>query len=343
MARETIRHQLGTDEKYTRVCDDNKNLLDEFVEYLQSVGRSELTIKGYVSDIKILYCWALEYNSNKFFIDFGKRDFMKYQNYLLNTLKLSSNRIRRQRSSMSSMANYVENMMDDIYPNFRNIVNKLEAPAKQMVREKTILEDEQCQQLLDYLIENKKYQMAVAFALGLSSGRRKAEIPRLKVSHIKEEYLKYGSLYKTPEKIKTKGKGGGKYIYVYILKTKFKPYFDLWMEERKRLGVPEDMDEMFVVKRKGEWVSAPISTFDSWAIKFSEVLGVDFYWHSLRHAFTTEMVKNNIPASVIKDIISWESTDMVDLYTDIDVDDKLGEYFGEEGIKKVESKGLSDL
>ena len=268
---------------------------------------------------------------------------MKYQNFLLNTLKLSSNRIRRQRSSMSSMANYVENMMDDVYPNFRNIVNKLEAPAKQLVREKTILEDEECQKLLDYLVENKMYAQACAFSLGLSSGRRKAELIRLKVSYIKDEYLKYGSLYKTPEKIKSKGKGGGKYIFVYIIKNKFKPYFDLWMEERTRLGVPEDIDEIFVNKRNGVWEPAKISLLDSWAMKFSEILDIDFYWHSTRHAFTTEMVKNNVPASVIKDIVSWESTDMVDLYTDIDVDDKLGEYFGEEGIKKVESKSLSDL
>ena len=185
--------------------------------------------------------------------------------------------------------------------------------------------------------------LIMIFSLGLSSGRRKAELIRLKVSYIKDEYLKYGSLYKTPEKIKSKGKGGGKYIFVYIIKNKFKPYFDLWMEERKRLGVPEDIDEIFVSKRNGVWEPAKISLLDSWAMKFSEILDIDFYWHSTRHAFTTEMVKNNVPASVIKDIVSWESTDMVDLYTDIDVDDKLGEYFGEEGIKKVESKSLSDL
>lgn len=34
---------------------------------------------------------------------------------------------------------------------------------------------------------------------------------------------------------------------------------------------------------------------------------------------------------------------MVDIYTDIEIDDRLGDFFGEEGIKAIQKKGLGDL
>ena len=180
--------------------------------------------------------------------------------------------------------------------------------------------------------------------------RRKSELLRIKKDWINDENLMYGSLYKTPEKIKTKGAGvTGKLLNVYILKSKFKPYYDLWMEERKRLGVPEDIEDLFVTKGKAdengnrEWKAITTSTLDYWASKFSKFLEVDFYWHCMRHQFTTALLKAKIPSSVVQNIIGWSSGDMVNLYNDTDMDDELGEYFGEGGIKEVETKGLNDL
>ena len=82
---------------------------------------------------------------------------------------------------------------------------------------------------------------------------------------------------------------------------------------------------------------------DGWKDNFSRFLGKDFYWHSLRHYFTTMLVKNNIPTNVIQDIINWESADMVTLYTDISADENIGKYFDENGIKQVETKSFNDL
>nr|HPI98396.1 hypothetical protein [Synergistales bacterium] len=66
-------------------------------------------------------------------------DIIKYQNHLLNDLKLSSNRIRRMKSTLSSLSNYIVNILDDDYPEFKNIILKIEAPQKNLVREKTII------------------------------------------------------------------------------------------------------------------------------------------------------------------------------------------------------------
>lgn len=344
MARTTVYNSIVTKEKWSQVCNENKELLEEFKEYLQSTDKSPLTIVNYDSDIKICFVWSLEHSKNKSFISFNKRDFMKYQNYLLNTLNLSSNRIRRMRSSLSSMANFIENILDDVYPNYRNIVNKIPAPVKEPIREKTVLTDEQAQQLLDNLIENKKYQHACAFALAWASGSRKSELLRFKVSYFIDENVVYGSLYKTPEKIKTKGRGSkGKMLNRYVLVNKFKPYFDLWMDERRRLGIPSNIDDIFVIKRDGEWLPMKVSTLSYWASQFSKLLNVDFYFHCLRHNFTTGLSQSGIPASVIQEIVGWSSLDMVNIYDDTEIDDKLGKYFDENGIKEVKETTLNDL
>lgn len=344
MARTTVYNKVVDDESYKSVNEENKELLDEFVDYLHSIDRSDLTIKNYISDIKIFYIWNLEHNKNKFFVDFTKREMIKYQNYMLNDMGVSSNRIRRLRASISSLSNFIESVLDDDFPNFRNIINKIPAPTKQEVREKTVLQDEEAQKLLDFLVEKGEYQQACVFALAWGSGSRKSELLRFKISYFTDENVIYGSLYKTPEKMKTKGRGKlGKQIPRYVLKNKFKPYFDLWIEERKRLGVDENIDDLFVVKKLEGWQPMKVSSLNYYAELFSKHLNVDFYFHCLRHNFTTGLVKAGVPADVIKDIVGWSSLDMVNLYTDIEIDDRLGDFFDEDGIKEIEKKNLSDL
>lgn len=346
MARTTVYNPTVTEEKWGKVNKENKILLDDFIEYLESIDRSELTIKNYISDIKIAFIWSLENAKNKHFTEFTKRDFMKYQNYLLKIMKVSSNRIRRMRSSLSSMANFIENVLDDDYPDFRNIVNKIEAPVKTAIRKKTILKDEQIQELLDRLIFEEKYQQACALALAWASGSRKSELLRFKISYFSNDNIHFGSLYRTPETIKTKGRGGkmGKQLHKWSLVSKIKPYLELWIKEREALEVPNEFkDELFISKRNGVWQSMKESTLSSWAENFSKRLNVDFYFHCLRHNFTTGLAQAGLPASVIKEIVGWESVEMVSIYDDTELSDKLGDYFGEEGIKKVEKKSLSDL
>ena len=341
MPRKTEQHTIVTPELWDKVSNENKELMNEFIEYCKSTNKSVKTVDGYLNDIMIFLVWNLQYNNNKFFVDFTKRDVIKYQGWMVNTQKLSSARVRRLKSAISSMSNFIEAIMDDLYPNFRPIINKIPSPPRQNVRDKTALTNEQIEDLLNYLIENNKYQQACALALAVSSGSRKSEILRFKVSYFTDENIIFGALYKTPEKIKTKGRGNGKFINRYVLAKTFKPYFDLWMKQRQELGI--EGEEIFWNKYGGVWKPADISLLNSWAMTFSKILNIDFYFHCTRNYFTTMLCQANIPADVIKDIIGWESTDMVSLYNLTEVDDELGKYFNEDGIKQVENKSLSDL
>lgn len=344
MARKTNRVLNTTEEEIANILPDNKELMDEFLDYLETTDRSQESIKIYKSNLNIFFVYCLRHLKNKDFVNIKKRDIVNFQNFMVKN-ELSPARIKNIKSTLSSLSNFIETILDEEekWEDFKNIINKIPSPVGQTVREKTVLEDEDCQRLLDHLVEQGKYQQACVFALAWASGRRKSELLRIKKSYINEDTLLYGSLYKTPEKIKTKGRGKGKLLNVYILKSKFKKYFDLWIEERKRLGIPDDIDDLFVIKKNGEWIPMQISTLNSWAKAFSKFLEVDFYFHLMRHQFTTALHQANVPASVIKDLIGWESLEMVSLYTDVEVDGELAKYFSEDGIKQVESKSLNQL
>jgi site-specific recombinase XerD len=342
MGRTTVYNNITNEELVSQINKKNTVLMDMFIKYLKSMDKSQSTIKQYINDLKIYFVWNLLNNDNAYFTDITKMDVMLYQNYLVNELCVSPSRVRRLKSALSSMSNFIEIVLDKDYPEFRNIINKIPAPAKNAVREKTILKEEDVQMLLDELVKREEYQKACCFALALSSGARKAELTRFKVSYFKDSYIQYGSLYKTPEKIVTKGRGSkGKLLHKYTLVASFKPYLKLWLKERKKLGIT--CDELFVARVGKEYRPATTTTLDSWTKTYSDILGVDFYLHCLRHLFVTNLCSNNVPSEIIKDIVGWSDTSLISVYNDASVDDEIGKYFGDGGVKKTERKGLSDL
>ena len=344
MGRKVQYNNIVSDELLEQVNPENIELGNDFLDYLRSIDRSPNTIDAYSHDLNIFWSYLLLHCGNKFFIDLSKRDISKYQSYCLTEYKWSPARMHRVKSTLSSLSNYVENMLDDEFENYKPIIRKIENPVNEKVFKKTVLEDYQLQELLDALVEKKKYDKACMLSLAMNSGRRKAELPRFKVSYFDDKNIIYGSLYKTPEQIKTKGRGSrGKMLTVYVLSKPFKPYFDLWMNYRKENNI--DSEWLFPKKVGNEYIDEPMdsNTLNSWAGSFSNILGVDFYFHSLRHYFTTACSRSGLPDDVIQMIIGWSSLDMVSLYKDIDADEQFEKYFADGEIQKVEQKSLSDL
>ena len=333
-------NSITSEEKLAQVNKDNMQLLHDLLDYLRSIQRSDTTIHGYENDIQIAWVWCLENNSNKPFVEWTKRNVVAYQNWLLQSNNNSPARIRRLKASLSSLSNYIENVLDDEYPNFRNIINKVENPVNRPVREKTVWEDSELEDLLNKLTEREDYEKACFLALAMYSGRRKAELCRFKVSDFDDDKLVCGmSLYKSSP-IKTKGRGGGKMIPCYTLAKKFKPYLDAWLEQRKLDGINSEW--LFPNKNDPKkYIS--ISTVNSWSNTFSRLSGKPAYIHSLRHYFTTSLSRAGIPDGVIQSIVSWESSDMVRIYKDIDTEEEIGMYFNDGEITAPKKAGFDDI
>lgn len=342
--RSTVYNSIAEDEKLKQCNPENIQLGNDFLDYLSSIDRAKSTIVGYRSDLNIFWVYCLENLNNKFFVDLNKREIAKFQNHCLNVWGWGSSRMRRVKSALSSLSNYVENILDDEYENYKPIVRRIENPTADPVRVKTVFTNDQMQTLLDYLVEHEQYDKACMLSLAINNGRRKSELPRMKLSYFTDENIIYGSLYKTPETVTTKGRGSkGKQLTVYTLSKQFKKYLDLWLKYREENNIESEW--LIPAKEGGVYVDKqlPITTMDSWAETFSRILGIPFYWHSLRHLFTTNLARQNLPDSVIKDIVGWSSLDMVGIYTDIDIYEQFEKYFCEDGIKTVEQKSLSDI
>lgn len=340
MGRKTNQCLETTPEKIKQINPENIQLLNDFMTYLRSVDRSELTINVYENDLLIFFCWGVDNAKNKFFTEINKRDIMMFQNHALQQ-GCSASRVRHLKAALSSISNFIENILDDEYPNFRSVVRKIENPVNEPVREKTVLAKEQVQSCLDYLVEHKKYEQACFLALAAYSGRRKSELARFKVSYFTDENIIYGSLYKTPEKIKTKGRGrNGKQLICYVLYKPFKPYLDLWLADRQKRGIES---EWLFTDVHDRTQPITISRMNSFARTYSKIMCTDVYLHSLRHFMTSELARANIPDSVIQSLIGWDSADMVNVYKDIDADEEFGKYFKDGEVIGQKQSSLSDL
>lgn len=340
MARKTKRNSITDSESLAAINPENARLISDFMEYLRSTQKSETTIAVYLNDLQIAMVWCLKHNGNKIFTKWTKRDIISFQGWLINENENSPARVRRIKATLSSLSNYIESVCDDEFPGFRNIIHKVESPVAQPVREKTVLADEQLDGLLEQLSTEGEHEKACMLALAMCSGRRKSELVRFKANYFDDKNIIYGSLYKTPEMVKTKGRGKGKFLYCYTLVKKFRPYYDAWMQERTEKKIESEW--LFPLRSDpSQHMSA--QTLNSWAQTFSRLLGVDFYWHCLRHAFCTRLVRAGLPDGVIQDIIGWSSADMLRIYTDIPVDEQLGKYFDENGIKGSQETNISEL
>lgn len=340
MGRKTKMNSITSPELLKQVNPENIQLLNDFLDYLKAIQRSDTTIHGYENDIQIAWVWCLQHNNNTFFVNWSKRNVLAYQNWLLNENGNSPARIRRLKAALSSLSNYIESVLDDEFPNFRNIINKVENPVNHPVREKTVWEDDELEDLLDILMNKEDYEKACYLALAMYSGRRKSELCRFKMSDFDDDKLVCdGALYKS-DPIKTKGRGTGKYIHCYTLAKRFRPYLEQWIKSRKEKGINS---EWLFPNKKDPKEHVSTSTINSWSNTFSRLAGKPAYIHSLRHYFTTSLAKAGIPDGVIQSIVSWESGDMVRLYTDLDADEQIGMYFKDGDISIPEKKTLSDI
>ena len=133
MSRKTNRVLNANEEILGKINEDNKQLMDDFIEYLVTTDHSPKTLRVYKSNLNIIMCWLCERAKNKCFVDMTKRDLINMQNYMVRN-GLSSSRINNLRSTMSSLSNYIETILDDEFPDFRNIIGNIPPSPKNYVR-----------------------------------------------------------------------------------------------------------------------------------------------------------------------------------------------------------------
>ena len=323
MPRKTFKLQTTSEELISQINLENRKFIDKFLRE-KNTRSSDSTIEGYESDLNIFFVWNLQFNKNKLFTEIRKIEFSEFFSYAVETLRWGSSRFSRVKSALSSLSNFIEKFYDDVYPSFRNVILRaVESMPKNLVREKTILSDEQIENLFNYF-KDKDKQLCCWLALAIASGSRFSELLRFTVDNISENNTAFEGLFlETLKPIKSKGRTKtGKMLIKYILKDFFLPYYNSWLEERQEIINKNNKVHNFIfIKDNGD--PAKESTARGWVTKIEEQLnGIPFYPHCARHYYTTMLSKFKIPSELIKELVGWESVDMVVVYNDSTAKDK---------------------
>lgn len=320
--RKTFRKVITSPELTAQINPENIKMMERFLKNY-STKRSPKSIIVYRSNLTIFFTWNLLNNGNIFFVDIKKLDLMDFFDYCVTELQWKSARYQQMHSCLSSFSTWIENYFDDEYPNFRNLLPKIEKLPKEAARKKSVFTKEELDGLMKVLGQEGRVQEQCLLALMMSSGSRASELCRFKTDIIDEDNTAFEGLFlETTEEIQVKGRGvNGKHLIRYILKDTFLPYYHKWLPVRKEIMENNNQNHNFIfIKKNGE--PANTDMIKGWTVKWNQYLDKPFYIHSIRHFYTTSLLKIGLEQELVQNIVGWESADMVKVYDDSKPDER---------------------
>jgi integrase len=292
-----------TEEEWLLCNEFNRNMRDEFIE--NSTELSPKSLDSYRSNLQIWINWARINCGNKPQTEIKSRDYLKFQNWLVN-MDHSSSDVANKRSAISSFNNYIALYYQDEYPTFRNFINKgIKKPEHKLVNEKNPPTMEEMEMMCEKIENNDKikdkYMKLAYLRFTWETGCRREESHILLKSIVNAEPVKKmvkvkdkdGNIvekeatFYTTHPLRCKGRGRtGK-----VRKLKFSDYsmdaIKKWLEIRGE----DDNPYMFVIKTSTEVRQIAAETFNQWSTAiFSKLLGRRFHPHALRESRATAIV-----------------------------------------------------
>ena len=314
--RKTYRKVITSEELTKQINPENIKLMDRYLKNF-ATKRSPNSVIVYKSNLTIFFTWNLLYNDNKLFTEIRKFEMLDFFDFCVTELKWGSNRFAQAHSSLSSLSDWIENVYDERYPSFRNIVKKIEKLPKEAVRKKSVFKKDELDSLMNWLGEIEKPQEQCLLALIMSSGSRASELLRFTVDIIDENHTAFDELFlETTEDIRVKGRGvNGKYIPRYLIKDIFLPYYKKWLPVRENIMNEKGKTHNFLfIRSDGE--PAQLSTIRSWMEKWDDVLSKHWYPHAGRHFWCSYLLSVGLEKQLIQELQAWSSDALVDIYND---------------------------
>lgn len=322
--RKTFRKVITSPELTAQINKDNIKLMERFLKNF-ATKRSPKSVTVYRSNLIIFLTWNLLYNENKLFTDIRKIEYADFFDFCVSELHWNANRYHQCHSSLSSFSAWIENYFDEDYPQFRNLLPKIEKPSKEAIREKTILKEEDIDKIFSILEEENRTQEQCLLALAISCGARVSELAQFTLSLIDEENTVFDGLFlETTEKIRTKGSGvQGKMLKKYILKDIFLPYYHKWLAERDEIIKKTNQDHDFIfITKDGKPANA--DRLRDWISTWGDIVEQPIYPHSLRHYQISLLKRLEIDDDLIVYLTGWaEGTGhtMISIYNDNELTD----------------------
>lgn len=313
------------EEKWKRVCPDNKEIIEDFITECKARKKKESTIKQYKNDLRIIMIFVLEKCKNQPVTNLGRKDFRRMLLWLTDELGVSNSRANRLMSCCRSLLSYLEE--DDDYDYDLNQAAKVRGLEKEPVRDIVFLDNDTVIKLYDYFMEHERYRDATLLALGYESAGRKNELSQVLKDSVTDERNCTNIVV---------GKRGKKFplLYFNLTKQATKKY----LEQRGDDGIPE----LFVTKldeaaRKEVLYNMVVA----WRPILKMITGEDIPLnvHSLRHSALQNMKDGShqtcldkklgcIPLENLKSIANHESIETTISYCKDSSQEELENMFG---------------
>lgn len=288
-----------TDEMWSNVDPDNRQLAEEFLEMNSSL--SPKTLKQYKSGIRYFFYWVQNSLNGKKIDKITKRDFIRYINYLASR-KLSSSAQGLKKSVVSSFCNYIENIVadeDETFKNFRNFTRGLPPIPKNQVYNKVKITKNEYDLMIETLLEDENYLGAAWVATGFNVGARRAEIPQFK-TEILDYPVQEGQNYIMSHIVRLKGRGEDGKQEPYMVNVEALKFMRLWIEKR---GYESDF--IFTTRYGGE--IKPMS--ETWADEFcantlSDILGRRINPHLFKASCVTYLLEQGVDIALVSKYVA---------------------------------------
>lgn len=311
------------EEEYLQCNPLNRQFVEEYLD--NSTQLSDRTLNTYKSNLRIWLVWIKDNLNNKNITEIKPREYLRFQNWLINR-GCSSSDVRTKRSTISSLNNYIEVYYLDEYPMYRNCVNSsIPVPENNYIHEKNPPTREEIEEMCKKLEESdnkNKYQLIAYLKFTFETGCRRSETVQIMKNIVNTEKvskeievkdkdgnksMKVSSYYLTP-KIRCKGRGKtGK-----IRQLKFSDYSMEWIKKWVEVRGDDDVPNLFVTKYNGSVKPASIYTINEWcSTTLTKLLGRNLHPHSLRSSVATDIVMvQGKDVNVARSLLGHESAEV---------------------------------
>lgn len=325
MAKTAKHNDAITDEMWESINPFNKKLVEEYLNNATHLSpKSKIT---YTSSLKQYFYWIKENRDDKSCVEIKSKDYMFYQNSLINR-GLSESAIRINRSPISSFNQYIMLYYEEEYPTFRNYVtSNIPIPKTGFVHKKEPLTPDEYEMLCDELEKREDWQKLAYIKFSYSTGCRRAEAlqllkevinyePQTKMVKIVDENGKESNMeaiaYKTHD-IRCKGGNIVGKVRQLQFGEEVMSAIKKWLEVRGE----DDCPYMFVKKYKtGECSQLSDTAFNYWCSNtFEKIIGRRVHPHLLRESRATNMViHENKSIETARRLLGHESSETTKIY-----------------------------
>lgn len=284
-----------------KLCNkENRAMYDEYFSTQKQL--SEDTRTQYRTCLKQFFYFVYTDLNDKPLYKITKRDFMKFMAYLQDR-ELSSSAIGLRKSSVSSLCNYVENIVaedDENYATFRNFTRGMPPIPKTQTYSKEPVTLEEYELMKKYFYQHKKYLPLAYLATLWGLGCRRSEAIQFRTEILDYE-IPEGAKYITSHVVRGKGAGRDGKPLEYEIPLDVLDYWRLYVENR-------GFESEYIFARMGD-DGKPTVISRQWSNRLcervlSKIIGRRITNHNFKATIVTRMLEAGKDMAVVSKYIA---------------------------------------